>query len=146
MARRRDPLFDPFASFNFLVEIEGIIQGGFSECTGLTSETEAIEYRNGDEDFTPRKLPGIKKFGNVTLKRGVVAGQELLEWRKTVTDGDIDRHNVTISILDEQRNAQISYNLRDAWPAKWNGPDLKGNANEIAVETLEICHEGVELG
>ena len=143
MARRQ---LDPFGSFNFLVESNGVLQAGFSECTGLTSESEAIEYRNGDEDFTPRKLPGIKKFGNVTLKRGIALGQDFLDWRKTVTDGNIERQEVSIIILDESRNEQVRYNLAAAWPCKWMGSDLKANANEVAVETLEICHEGVSLG
>src|SRR5580765_3604884 len=100
MARRET---DPFASFNFLVETGGVLQAGFSEVTGLNSETEMIEYRNGNEDFTPRKLPGRKKFGNVTLKRGLALGQDFLTWRKKVTDGKIDRQNVSIIVLDESR-------------------------------------------
>jgi phage tail-like protein len=143
MARR--PL-DPYGSFNFLVESNGILQAGFSEVTGLGSESEAIEYRNGNEDFTPRKLPGLKKFGNVTLKRGVAQGQDFLDWRKKVTDGNIERQEISIILLDESRNEQVRYNLAAAWPCKWMGPDLKANANEVAIETLEICHEGVSLG
>ncbi len=140
MARRPT---DPYASFNFLVETNGVLQAGFSEITGLNSETELIEYRNGNEDFTPRKLPGRKKFGNVTLKHGVAQGQEFLTWRKTVTDGQIQRQNVSIVILDESRTEVVRYNLADAWPCKWMGPDLKANANEISIESLELCHEGV---
>jgi phage tail-like protein len=139
-------LLDPYGSFNFLVETNGILQAGFSEVTGLTSESEPIEYRNGDEDATVRKMPGLKKFGNVTLKRGVAQGTDFLEWRKTVTDGDIQRQDISIIVLDESRAEQVRYNLAAAWPCKWMGPDLKANANEIAIETLEIAHEGVTLG
>lgn len=141
---RRD--IDPFAGFNFLVESGGVLQAGFSECTGLDSETDAIDYRNGDEDIVVRKLPGLKKFGNVTLKRGVSVGQDFFEWRKSVMDGDIQRQDISIILLDEQRTEQVRYNLTNAWPSKWVGPELKASANDIAVETLEIIHEGVSIG
>ena len=143
MPRREN---DPFASFNFLVESEGLLRAGFSECSGLTSETDPIEYREGFEDITVRKLPGLKKFGNVTLKRGVDVGQHFFDWRKSVMDGSIDRRNISIILLDEQRTEQVRYNLSNAWPIKWTGPELKASANEIAVETLEIAHEGVSIG
>jgi phage tail-like protein len=143
MPRREN---DPFASFNFLVESGGLLRAGFSECTGLNSETDPIDYREGKDDITVRKLPGLKKFGNITLKRGVAVGQDFFEWRKAVTDGNIDRRDISIILLDEQRNEQVRYNLTNAWPAKWTGPELKAGANEIAVETIEIIHEGVSTG
>ena len=143
MQRREN---DPFASFNFLVESGGLLRAGFSECTGLNSETDPIDYREGKDDITVRKLPGLQKFGNITLKRGVAVGQDFFEWRKAVTDGNIDRRNISIILLDEQRNEQVRYNLTNAWPAKWAGPELKAGANEIAVETIEIIHEGVSTG
>jgi phage tail-like protein len=140
---RRD--IDPYASFNFLVEIDGITSAGFSECTGLNAEANMIEYREGNESLTTRKLPGLIKFGNVTLKRGVTQNRELLDWFKTVTDGDIDRkQTMSVVLLDEQRNETVRWNLLNAWPSKYVVPDLKANANEIAVESLELCHEGVE--
>jgi phage tail-like protein len=143
MARREN---DPLGSFNFLVESSGILRAGFSECTGLGTETDPIEYREGNEDITVRKLPGLKKFGNVTLKRGVAIGQDFFEWRKSVMDGNIERKDISIILLDEQRNEQVRYNLANAWPGKWAGPELKAGANEIAIETLEILHEGVSIG
>jgi len=143
MPRREN---DPFGAFNFLIESGGLLRAGFSECTGLNTETDPIEYREGQDDITVRKLPGMKKFANVTLKRGVAASQDFLEWRKSVEDGNIDRRNISIILLDEQRNEQVRYNLADAWPCKWVAPELKASANEIAVETLELCHEGVTLG
>lgn len=137
---------DPFASFNFLVEAAGLLSGGFSECTGLNQETDAIEYREGNEDITVRKLPGLRKYSNITLKRGVVVGQEFLEWRRSVESGDIDRREISIILLDEQRTEKVRYNLSNAWPSKWTGPELKAGTNEIAVESLELCVEGVTLG
>ncbi len=140
---RRD--IDPFVGFNFLLEIDGIAKAGFSEVTGLNSEANVIEYREGNESITPRKLPGTSKFGNVTLKRGVTRDPELIAWHKNVTDGDIERdESMSIVLLDELRQEVVRWNLRNAWPSKWMGPDLKANASEIAIESLEICHEGVE--
>lgn len=136
---------DPFASFNFLLEIDGIAQAGFSEVTGLNAESNVIEYREGNEGITMRKLPGLEKYGNVTLKRGVTQSPELLAWHKNVIDGDIVRDEVmSIVLLDEKRQEVVRWNLRNAWPVKWMGPDLKAGANEIAIESLELAHEGVE--
>jgi phage tail-like protein len=144
MARRDN---DPLGSFNFLVESGGVLRAGFSECTGVGTETDPIEYREGKDDITVRKLPGLKKFGNVTLKRGVAVGeQDFFEWRKSVTDGNIDRRDISIILQDEKRTEQVRYNLANAWPLKWTGPEFKASANEIAIETLEIAHEGVSIG
>ncbi|RPJ61093.1 MAG: phage tail protein [Acidobacteria bacterium] len=136
---------DPYANYNFRLEIDGITKAGFTECTGLNAECNVIEYREGDESLVMRKLPGLLKFGNVTLKRGVSSDPELFNWFKTVSDGDITRdESMSIVLLDEKRQEAVRWNLRNAWPAKWTGPDLKGNANEIAIESLELAHEGVE--
>jgi phage tail-like protein len=135
---------DPLTGFNFLIESGGVIRAGFSECTGLTSETDPVEYREGNEGLTARKLPGLVKYGNVTLKSGVaIPDQDLFNWRMSVMSGDILRLDISILVLDELREEQVRYNLTAAWPAKWMGPELKANANEIAVETLELAHEGV---
>ena len=146
MARRTNP-YDPLGAFNFRVEIDGIDQACFSECTGLDSETDVIEYRNGDEDTTVRKLPGLKKFSNVTLKRGFSTNLELWEWRQMVMAGDIQRKNVSIILYEEAgtqpANERLRWNLHQAWPSKWTGAELKANANEIAIETIEFCHEGI---
>ena len=143
MPRRAD---DPFGSFNFLVESDGLLQAGFSEATGLNSEQDVAEYRNGNEGNTIRKLPSLQKYANVVLKRGVGTGQDFLDWRKAVEDGAIERRDVSIVLLDEARVPQVRYNLANAWPCKWTGPDLKANANEVAIEAVELCHEGMTLG
>lgn len=140
MARR--PL-DPFASQNFLLEIQGVTKAGFSECTGLNAETNVIEYREGPDDIVTRKLPGLSKFGNVTLKTGLTTDTSLFAWHKQVMDGNITRSNVSIIVLNEARSEQVRYNLLNAWPSKYTAPDLKANANEIAIEAIEIAHEGM---
>jgi phage tail-like protein len=141
----RRPL-DPLASFNFKLEIDSINIAGFSECTGLNTEQNVIEYREGNEAITPRKLPGLTKFGNITLKRGVILkSDELFKWRKSVMDGDIDRKNVSIVLYKENRVDEVTrWILHNAWPMKYTGPDLKANANEVAIESIEIAHEGLE--
>ncbi len=140
---RRD--IDPYASFNFTLEIDGITKAGFSESSGLNAESNVIEYREGDEDLNIRKLPGLNKYGNVTLKRGISDDPELFNWFKAVMDGDIKRdESMSIVLYDEKRQEKVRWNLRNAWPCKWTGTDLKANANEIAIESIEIAHEGVE--
>ena len=141
---------DPFATFNFLIESGGLIQAGFTECTGLNSETNVVEYREGADDTTLRKQIGLSKFGNVTLKRGVGVGRQIFEWRRMVTEPSDDparepRRNISIILLDEKRTERVRFNLKSAWPSKWTGPDFKASANEIAIEQLELCHEGVSV-
>lgn len=136
---------DPYGAFNFLVEIDGVTVAAFSEVSGLTSESDVIEYRVGAEDITVRKLPGLKKFSNITLKRGFTASDELWRWRKEVLDGATTRHSGTIVLLNEARQAAIKWTFREAWPSKWEGPAFNAKASEVAIETLELACEGVEL-
>lgn len=140
---RRDT--DPVSSANFIVESGNVIQAGFNECTGLGAEHDVIEYREGNEDITVRKLPGLKKFGVVTLKRGVGTGNQIFDWFKSVMDGDVQRISLSIIQQDEGRNEVIRYNLVNAWPSKWTAPEWKAAASEISIESLEICHEGVSI-
>ncbi|MCP4368469.1 MAG: phage tail protein [Deltaproteobacteria bacterium] len=133
---------DPLSSFNFLVEIEGVTSAGFQEVNLSDNENDITEYREGNEDITVRKLPGLKKFSNVTLKRGLTTDKALWDWRKKVMDGQVERQNVSIILLDENRNERVRWNIINAWPSKWTGPELKAPASEIAIETLELCHEG----
>lgn len=136
---------DPFAAFNFLVEIQGIAKANFAEVSGLTVEVAAIEYREGGENsLTVRKLPGLAKYSNITLKRGFTADLSLWKWIKGVLDGNAVRAAVTITLLNDQRQAVVRWNVREAWPCKYEGPDLNAKGNETAIETLELCHEGFE--
>ena len=142
MAGKRN---DPYGQFNFLVEIDGVVQGGFSECSGLTTDTNVIEYREGNEITTTRKLPGLMKYNNIVLKRGWTTDRKLWDWRKKVIDGKTERQSGTIVLLDEARNPAIRWNFREGWPSKWEGPALNAKTSEVAIETLEIAHEGLEL-
>jgi phage tail-like protein len=136
---------DPYTSFNFLVEIDGVTVAGFSECSGLTTESDIVEYRNGDEDITVRKLPGLKKYPNISLKRGFTASKELWEWRKKVLDGRTERQSGAIVLLNEAHEEALRWNFREGWPSKWEGPTFNAKNNEVALETLEIAHEGLSL-
>ena len=136
---------DPFKAFNFLVEIEGVARAAFSEVSGLESETAVIEYRVGSEKVNwVRKLPGLTKFANITLRRGVTQDADLWNWRKSVVEGSIDRRNGSIVLLDDKRNEVVRWNFRSGWISKWEGPTLNAKTNEVAIETIEIAHEGLE--
>lgn len=136
---------DPYSAFNFVVEIDNMAVAGFSECSGLTTETDPIEYRNGDEDITVRKLPGLRKYTNISLKRGFTDNKALWQWRKTVIEGKTERKSGSIVLRNEAREEALRYNFREGWPSKWEGPTLNAKNNEVAIETLEICHEHLEL-
>lgn len=136
---------DPYSAFNFLLELDGVDSAGFSECSGLTTETDVIEYRTGDEDITVRKLPGLKKFTNITLKRGFTQNKELWEWRKTVLDGKTARKGGAIVLLDEARQEALRWTFREGWLRKWDGPTFNAKNNEIAIEALEIAVEDLKL-
>jgi phage tail-like protein len=136
---------DPFKSFNFIVEIDGNASAGFTECSGLSSETTVIEYREGSDKGGIRKFPGLRKYNNVTLKRGLTANRDLWNWYKSVIDGASDRRNVSIILLADDRTEVARFTLSQAWPCKWVGPALNAKGNDIAIEELELAHEGFDF-
>ena len=146
MATYRD---DPYAGYNFIVTIPGIGENGlraaFSEVSGLEAQLEVIEYRTGGEDLTVRKLPGLKTFTNLTLKRGITGDTAFWNWIKAAMDGQVQRVDGVIELLDEARTPVLRWRFRRGWPCKYSGPSLSAGSNEVALETLEITHEGLEL-
>lgn len=134
---------DPYLNYNFLVEIDGITQAAFKECSGLDSTTEPVQYRQGGENNTIRKLPGKTTYSDIVLKRGLTDSDELWKWRKTVVDGKAERKNGSIIVLDTTGGEKLRWNFIEAWPTKWEGPTFDANANDIAIETLTIAHEGI---
>ena len=134
---------DPYKNFNFVVEIDGLTVAGFSECSGLSSEVDVIEYREG-RDGSVRKLPGLARFGDVTLKRGITKSNELQSWHRNILNGVPDRKDVVVILLDDEKNPVVVWRLSHAFPRKWEGPDLRADGNEVAIETLELCCEGLE--
>jgi phage tail-like protein len=137
---------DPYGAFNFMVEIDGIATAGFQEVVGLDNETAVIEYRVGDERGGTRKLPGLTTYSNLVLKRGWTTSTGLWEWRQQVIDGQIDRRNLSVILLDESRQEVTRWNVFNAWPCAWRGPLFHASKNAVAIEALELSHEGFELG
>ena len=135
----------PNPDFNFLVDIDGITVAGFSECSGLSSETDVIEYREGNErTLGVRKIPGLTHYPNVVLRRGITTNREIWDWRQAVIDGQVSRRAVAITLLDQTGTPVLRWRLREAWISKWEGPHLDARGNEIAMETIELVHEGID--
>jgi phage tail-like protein len=138
---------DPYRNCRFLLEIGGITQAGFMEATVPDTMQDPIEYREGNEPPTVRKIPGLIKYGNLSLKWGITdSSMEIYEWRKKVEQGKMSeaRQEIAIIILDEEGNPKSRFELSQAWPSKYDAPDLNAKGNDIAIETLEIVHEGME--
>lgn len=137
---------DPFKSYSFLVEIDGIASAAFKSVSGLGAEAEVIEYREGSDPVSSsRKLPGRVKYPNVTLKRGLTASRDLWQWWETVADGAVQRRNVAIVLLDDSRTPVLRWLLRNAWIARIEASELEASKSEVAVESVELAHEGLEL-
>jgi phage tail-like protein len=137
---------DPLRNYRFRVEIDGVQAGAFSEAVIEPTTTEVIEYREGSEPSHVRKLPGLTKFGNVTLKRGVSASLELFNWHLQVVRGQISsaRKNVIIVVLDEAGQDVARFHVSDAWPTKYDPGELNAKGNEVFIESLELANEGIE--
>ncbi len=134
---------DPFRAYNFMLEVDGIDRAGFRECSGLDSSQDPVEYREGNETLTVRKLPGLVKYANITLKWGITDDAQLWDWRTKAVEGKIERKNISIVLLDDTSEEQVRWNLREAWPTKWTGPDFNATGTDVAIESLEIAHEGI---
>lgn len=136
----------PLPKFHFQAEWGGI-RIGFTEVSGLDVETEVIEYRDGASlEYSKRKLPGMQKFANVTMKRGVFASDnDYFKWWNTVALNTVERRPVTISLLNEQHQPVMVWKVKNAWPAKIASTDLKADGNEIAIESIELAHDGLVI-
>ena len=137
----------PLPAFHFQVSIGAALQGAFSEVTGLNSETEEIEYRHGNSNnYSPIKMPGIRKVGNVTLKRGIFkSDNSFWDWYGCIQQNTIKRQNVVITLLDEKGATTMQWTLNNAWPTKISGPDMKSDGNEVAVHTIELAFETLSV-
>ncbi len=133
----------PIGRFRYKVEIDGLDAGGFSEVTGFDASIDVMEYREGDMVTTPMKVPGLKKYGNITLRQGLIHNTVLYDWIMEGVEGAVDRKTITITLLDEEENDSASWQVINAWPMRYAAPDFNATSSEIAIETLEIAHEGM---
>jgi phage tail-like protein len=136
---------DPYLAFNFLVEIKGLTVGGFTEVTGLQVEVEIHDYREGGVNEYIHRLAGPTRYpSNLILKHGLTDVEELWKWHQEVRQGKFKRKNVSIMLLDSAREEQRRWNFAQACPVRWVGPELRAGTAEVAVETLELVHRGLE--
>ena len=133
----------PHAKFRYRVEIDGLAAGGFSEVSGFDASIDVIEYREGDMITTPMKIPGLKKYGNITLKQGLVDSMVIYDWMMAGVNGAVDRKTITITLLDEEEADAASWQVINAWPVKYTAPDFNATSSEIAIEQIEVAHEGM---
>ena len=143
----RDTIW-PLPKFYFIVSLGSQDSAvPFQEVTGLETETQIIEYRHGDsKKFSAIKMPGISKFGNITLKKGIFTkDNNFFKWFSAIKMNTLRRETVTIQLLDEQGSPTMTWTLTNAWPTKITGTDLKSDANEVAVESMELAHEGITI-
>ena len=144
------PTEELFGSYNFLLEISGItgeaktIVGGFKSVSGMNSETEVIEFKQGN-DRVVRKKPGRTTYANITLERGYTATDDLWTWRNNIEKGLIDRRSGSVIVLDQDLETEVArYNFYEAWPAKWDVPEMDSDSSNMAIEKIELAVEKIE--
>jgi phage tail-like protein len=138
---------DPYLSYNFAVEIEGLVVGGFSEVSGLQSEIEVQDYREGGlNQYVHRRAGPTKYPANLVLKKGVTDVRTMWNWYYSVAQGSIQRKNLSVLLLDSTGQEKLRWNFEQAYPVKWVGPDLRGTSSEVAVESVELAHCGFAAG
>jgi phage tail-like protein len=135
---------DPYINFNFLVEIDGITRAAFHEASGFDSTVDVIEHREGGQNATTYKVPGLTKHGNITLKWGITDDKSLDDWHQQVVDGDSVRKNGSIIVLNRKGQEIARWNFVRAWPSKVTLPSFNAEGNDIAIQTLELAHEGLK--
>jgi phage tail-like protein len=137
---------DPFRGFNFRVEIDGLTVASFSEVSGLTADGDAVDYREGkDPTNNVRKLSGLRKFNLLMFKRGYVQDDELWQWYQRIADGIDDRRNGSVILMNEAHVDVLSWNFINAWINKIEGPTLNATGNQVAIEAMDLQHEGLRM-
>ena len=135
---------DPYKNFRFLVEIDAIVQAGFSDVSGYGSSVEVIEYREGGDAALVRKLPGKTSYPDITLKWGITDSRELYDWHLTAVNGQVERKNGSIILQDDLGQEKVRWNFFNAWASKYDGPDFSAKGNDVAIDTLTVSCERVE--
>ena len=134
---------DPYSSFMFLVELDGITQAHFRECSGLASQLEVIENAEGGRPQVS-KLPGRVKYPNIVLRWGFTGSSELYDWHMAALQGNVQRKDGSILQLDAAGNEKARWTFHEGWPTRWEGPTFSATASDVSVETLEIAYEWLE--
>ncbi len=134
---------DPFMAFNFALEIEGLLVGGFYEVSGLESEVQTEEYQEGGVNNFIHSLPGPVKQSNLTLKSGLTTISTLWNWYFEITQGIIRRRSGTIMLLDQKQIPVMWWNFFNAYPVNWSGPEFNAESDSVAFESVELTHEGL---
>ncbi len=137
----------PLPAFSFCVSWGGQNNIPFQEVSGLDTETQVIEYRHSNSpQYSTIKMPGIKKFGNVTMKKGIFRkDDDFWKWYSSITMNTTERITVVVQLLDESGKPTMTWTLANAWPTKISAPTLKSDGNEVAIQTIEIAHEGITI-
>ncbi len=139
---------DPYRNFRFKIEIDGITTAAFADATVPDSTTDSVDYREGTDPTHQKKLSGLTKYGNVTLKKGITDSMELYDWKRLVELKGADtkgaRKNVSLIHVDEEGSDKARWNIVLAWPTKYDPSDFSAKGNEVMIETLELVNEGVE--
>lgn len=143
----RDGWVDPYRAFNFKVEIQGVTQGHFAECSSVGMRINVISYREGGNNQITHRIPGSVDHAAVTLRCGFTRSTDLWDWMQKIARGEIERRNVSIVMLEPDGNTEaLRWNLLNAWPSEWNGPLLNAAGNEVAIETITLEFESLERG
>jgi phage tail-like protein len=141
-----DIRIDPFRAFNFEVAIDGIPAGGFSEVSGLSAKKEEVMYRNGNDVVShSRKLTGRDSYESVSLKRGYTTDGAFWDWFKSLSNGNDDKRNMTVTLLNEARERQLTWEIENAWITAIMGPSLSATGNDVAIEEITLTVERVTL-
>jgi len=137
---------DPYLNYRFLVEIDGVVQAGFSECSGLSSKIDVVQYREGGDLGNVRKLPGQTNYPDITLKWGLTSSSEMYDWHLNAINGNTVRKNCSIIVLGDDKEEKVRWNIYDAWPNAWTGPSLNAKGSDVAIEQMTLTCERVERG
>lgn len=136
---------DPYRSYNFKLEIGGISEGHFTECSGLSVKVQSIEYREAGNNQVVQHIPGPTNYDPVTLKYGLTKSRELWDWVMKAASGDVQRKNVSIMLLDSQGGSEVMrWNLLNAWPSEWKGATLSASEKAVAIESLTLVFDRLE--
>ncbi|MCX7746440.1 MAG: phage tail protein [Clostridia bacterium] len=135
---------DPFRNFRFRVEIDGINQAGFTDVSGIDATIDPIEYRVGNDPTHFRKLSGLTKYSNIVLKWGSTNSLDMYNWIQSALEGKIERKNIAIHAMDEEGGDVATWSVEAAWPQKYTGPTFDSKGNAVAIEQLDLAHEGIK--